>query len=172
MICPCCSVRMTKQETHGVVVDTCDSCDGIWFEPDQLKEYFRSAFKDSKSSSNTDFHFRILVGSGTTHCPKCSALSLHCGATSTVPFHSCMSCDGVFLCKRDIPLLFEAKKCAVCGEAFPPDKTTCVSEACKTRSWITGGLWAALVTSGLALLVWYLGWVSDHIWELVPWWWW
>ena len=154
MICPNCSTRMTNREIHGIAIDTCDSCEGIWFEPGQIEAYYRSAFEDLYASVPPDSYLQSVASLETTHCPKCSACALQSGMARSVPFRSCSSCNGVFLRKRDLPLLAGATKCPRCAEEIPPDRTICISRSCKTRSRIKDFLWAVLGGLGFYLLVW------------------
>ena len=174
MRCQHCGNQMDTSCEAGVEFLECPICEGLWFDSGALgvETFFRARYGESNPSNLTASWFRISNLSTPSSCPRCSEYCLVVGAVRTAPFWFCGACDGVFLPKDSLSQIATVPKCPKCGEVLSPERAVCMSRSCKTRSITTVILWAVLVTLGLSLLVWYLGWVSDHsFFELVPWWW-
>ena len=41
--CPKCGVRLTERPVHGVVIDECRDCHGIWLDPGELERLIAQA---------------------------------------------------------------------------------------------------------------------------------
>jgi len=45
--CPKCGVEMEKKESHGVLVDKCPDCKGIWFDRSEFRKLIDKSSYDS-----------------------------------------------------------------------------------------------------------------------------
>jgi Zn-finger nucleic acid-binding protein len=100
MACPSCGDSLAPKDYHGVTVDECKRCRGLWFERDELRrakddtdEYLRWLDFDVFSGEN-----KFDASPGTRNCPKCSQpMSSLKYMHSTVQIDACDQDHGVWL---------------------------------------------------------------------------
>lgn len=101
MKCPDCTDKLIQNQFKGVLVESCEKCNGTWFDRDEL----------TKAKNNTDEDIRWLdfdpfneisndfkVESESKNCPKCNLKmqSLSYGKSKVV-INKCEKCHGVWL---------------------------------------------------------------------------
>jgi Zn-finger nucleic acid-binding protein len=78
MKCPRCTVEMRSAIVGNVELDTCDRCEGIWFDRDELQtvldhgEYELGGSEISRSL-DSDVEREEAPGSSDMSCPRCNA---------------------------------------------------------------------------------------------------
>jgi Zn-finger nucleic acid-binding protein len=88
---------------HGViVVDHCDGCDGIWFDPHELSEYVKRNKSWLRSRIASDGDFESLTHLPASDCPRCRKDTLQIGFFKGLSFERCVSCSGFFLSAEQI----------------------------------------------------------------------
>jgi len=105
MVCPRCKKELKKEEFHGVSIDRCASCNGVWFDRGELK----------KAKDNTDENLRWLNvdlfeekegkyrrTEGDKKCPvDVDMMEAHEYVGSNVSVDICPTCKGVWLDARE-----------------------------------------------------------------------
>lgn len=100
---------MTPEIAHGVNIDVCSACGGIWLSGDQLKALITSDAKTVQEIEAT-VHPAIehqKVGPSQLQCP-CDSSQMdeyHYLYNSPVLIHACGACGGVFIHAQDLPLM-------------------------------------------------------------------
>lgn len=100
MHCPSCHAELETRPTDGIDVDACPSCQGIWFDADELRRTKDEADPDLKWM---DFELwkhedDFRVSEKAMDCPKCSValVAIDYGDTG-VEVDFCRQCRGVWL---------------------------------------------------------------------------
>ena len=94
--CPKCHAKMKRIAFHGIEVDQCTQCRGIWFdllEHEDLKKTFGSELIDTgRTPSDASSDARVLS------CPRCQARmgSTHDIEQPHIVYEKCSACSGVF----------------------------------------------------------------------------
>lgn len=70
MKCPKCHVDLAPATRHRIEVQTCPSCEGMWFDPGQLKSLENEVFALDEHAKGT-----LVFSAATTacQCPACAA---------------------------------------------------------------------------------------------------
>ena len=99
MNCPKCLTELATLDVDGLEVDSCPSCQGIWFDNDELRQGKdlsdeNLVWMDFEIWKKTDC-FKLQPG---IHCPKCALMmgSMLYGDTHVTIEH-CSKCRGVWL---------------------------------------------------------------------------
>ena len=100
MNCPRCQTELQTRSTDGVEIDECPSCQGIWFDADELRQVKDKADPDLNWM---DFELwkhadRFHVAAKPVDCPKCSERLVAIEYDQTgVEVNFCAQCRGVWL---------------------------------------------------------------------------
>ena len=96
MLCPQCGSTM-QEEHHGVTLDHCLSCGGIWFDADELRPALR---RPSSSRLAEPVQFETVEDDTVLDCPRCQTTSLAVQKVAGAQVQSCARCRGVFVGSR------------------------------------------------------------------------
>ncbi|MBD3378327.1 hypothetical protein GF406_25085 [candidate division KSB1 bacterium] len=112
MNCPKCRTELHEKTIHEIAVHECPSCEGIWFEKDELRQV--------KDRTDADLNWmdvdlwqhrdRFNVAKESGQCPHCEDEVLHAityGDTN-VQVDYCNTCSGVWLDKGEMEKIIEA----------------------------------------------------------------
>ena len=87
--CPLCQTSMRLVKHVDLEIDVCDTCHGIWLDPEEFKFLHKLAASLSDSESAVDsWNFK---------CPGCESRDSQGISTELGTAHRCISCLGVFL---------------------------------------------------------------------------
>lgn len=110
MNCPSCFAKMNEETHHGVRLDLCSRCSGVWFDGGELE-----AFQVGDGSSSLDGvpdrtkHFEPTGDSAHVKCPRCGHDILRTGVIADHRVMRCTTCCGLFLPLPN-PQLLEPEK--------------------------------------------------------------
>ena len=107
MQCPNCSGFLVVKRQGEVTVDHCDSCGGIWFDPDELSDYVRRNKSWLRAHVVTDDDFQSLTDVPGGNCPRCREDSLRIGFFNGLSFERCTKCSGFFLSPEHLRAITE-----------------------------------------------------------------
>lgn len=100
MNCPHCQTELETRSTNDIEIDECPSCQGIWFDADELR---RTKDKSDPDLKWMDFEIwkhedRFQVSEKARKCPKCSVVLAAVTYDDTgVEVDFCSDCRGVWL---------------------------------------------------------------------------
>ncbi len=104
--CPNCSHQMALETVHGVQLDVCPNCAGIWFNSDELRALLAS---DPKALSEVEATAIPHVGqerNGPSKmlCPDDQVLleQYHYMYNSPILLHTCSTCGGLFVADGEL----------------------------------------------------------------------
>ncbi len=101
---PCleCGLPMVEEDHHGVTLDRCTSCGGLWFDVDEIYAYLSShpSLPAVHEPSEADFK-RCTKGLG-VRCTCCDQESVELGDFRGISYQRCTWCGGVFIGRRQI----------------------------------------------------------------------
>jgi Zn-finger nucleic acid-binding protein len=82
---------MRNWTSHGVTLDHCDSCKGLWFDAGELTQHLANLRSGSPEP--------CLVPAGATglDCPRCRTFKLERVRYGTIEVDRCKNCRGLFL---------------------------------------------------------------------------
>ena len=109
--CPKCDIALENKEIEPISVDLCPTCEGVWFEKDELRQA-----KDITDSDLNWLDFEIWknkdkfkASESSIKCPDCGlqTVLLNYGETD-VEIDYCLECQGVWLDKGEFIKIIEA----------------------------------------------------------------
>ncbi len=104
MECPECHAPFSHVDYHGVSIQECPQCAGIWFEKNQLRDYISQYFIDHPDlpAAKLEYH-KLIIGEenlphGTKTCPRCHCLMtlINYGYDSNILVNKCPKCHGLW----------------------------------------------------------------------------
>lgn len=100
MKCPACQVEMAKRDLDFIEIDECPSCNGVWFDSDELR---RAKDETAPDLAWLDFDLwkdadRFELSERSRQCPRCRVpmATVAYGQTG-VEVDCCAHCKGVWL---------------------------------------------------------------------------
>lgn len=91
--CPICRhQKMTATDAHGLALDECRACRGLWFDSGELREYR----KQDRDTANPG-RFEAIDEAPSLRCPRCDELSIIRGKAGRYVLHCCVTCRGFFV---------------------------------------------------------------------------
>ena len=100
--CPVCRLPMLPETAHGLELDRCAQCRGLWFDHPELDIYTRQL---GPSHANAIARPTRLVDAGSLLCPRCLQPSLEAWRSDSVNLSRCSRCLGIFLDGDDVSAL-------------------------------------------------------------------
>ena len=97
MQCPQCGSVM-HEEHHGVALDRCASCGGIWFDADELRAVLKRPVSTQLVTGAPDGAKDIE--NAPYRCPRCIAPILSGRSSHGVQIHACDECKGIFVSSK------------------------------------------------------------------------
>lgn len=106
MKCPVCNSELSAVTYHGLEVDTCKNCGGIWFDPDELKFYIDFFIQDNPDLSPSAITIKrekkplpVIQRPETQKlCPRCGE-AMHMfnyACDSNIILDKCPQCQGIW----------------------------------------------------------------------------
>jgi len=111
MKCPKCKTEtMAVFKVHGVAVDRCSSCDGIWFDADELGELLAEDAQAVAALRRGGTHEELDGKRG--NCPRDGGglLRVYSAVDRTVIIDACPDCRGIWLDGGEFEKLFAARR--------------------------------------------------------------
>ncbi|MCD6386617.1 rhomboid family intramembrane serine protease [Candidatus Sumerlaeota bacterium] len=104
MKCPVCNSELFAVKYHGLIVDTCKRCGGIWFDPDELRFYIDFFLQDNPDLPpppiNHNKKTLPVVQSPDYQklCPRCGVpmRMFNYACDSNIILDKCPRCDGIW----------------------------------------------------------------------------
>jgi Zn-finger nucleic acid-binding protein len=111
MNCPKCQAATLREvKVEGVAVDRCSSCNGIWFDAQELSELLAEDAKRVAAlrRGSVDEFTDIKKG----RCPRDSAelLRIYSAIDRSVTLDACADCHGIWLDGGEFEKLFAARR--------------------------------------------------------------
>jgi Zn-finger nucleic acid-binding protein len=111
--CPECQQSLNHERFHGVDLDICTECAGLWFDPAELRKLITS---DPIAIFSLDDHIVREIKHGVSapshlplalHCPDCAMpLTLfHYEYSSPVQMNACPDCGGFWMLEQELQKL-------------------------------------------------------------------
>jgi Zn-finger nucleic acid-binding protein len=107
--CPECQQELNLERFHGVDLDVCTECAGLWFDPAELRRLITS---DPIALVSLDDHIVREIRHGasaplatmTLHCPDCAMplTPFHYEYTSPVQMNACPDCGGFWMLEQEL----------------------------------------------------------------------
>ncbi len=111
MNCPKCeSPTLAEYKVEGVTVDRCSSCDGIWFDAQELSQLLAEDARVVAELRRGVEH--ELADAKRGHCPRDSAelLRIYSAIDRSVTLDACADCHGIWLDGGEFGKLFAARR--------------------------------------------------------------
>jgi len=105
--CPNCSITMVAESAHGVQLEVCPNCAGIWLSPDELRALLSgdpTVISELEESLHPQVDQQHLGGSHLL-CPFDNVLmeQYHYLYNSPILIHTCSNCGGLFINGDELP---------------------------------------------------------------------
>jgi len=111
MNCPKCqSPTLAEHKVEGVSVDRCSSCDGIWFDAQELSQLLAEDARVVAELRRGVEH--ELADAKKGRCPRDSAelLRIYSAIDHRVTLDACADCHGIWLDGGEFAKLFAARR--------------------------------------------------------------
>lgn len=97
--CPDCNVPMAQYTCQNIIVDKCNSCDGIWFDHTKFGVFKRALDSFDLSIIKKIYHPPEPYGYYVSGCPRChcALYDLNYSYNSGVKIKKCDECRGLWL---------------------------------------------------------------------------
>ena len=109
--CPNCSSAMQVETIHGIGVDVCLDCGGLWFDSDELRVLFAQPADvlDELQHLNQTSVSHSKGGVSKMLCPDCEVLldEYHYMYNSPLIIKSCSHCGGFFVTEGELAQMRE-----------------------------------------------------------------
>ena len=93
---------MVSETSHGLELDRCLRCEGLWFDGSELEEYIR---EQRRLRTVTLGRAVRLPNAGFLRCPRCAEQTLEAWSSGSVFLSKCMRCSGIYLGDADVSAL-------------------------------------------------------------------
>src|SRR3989344_5399174 len=106
MKCPSCKIPLRRIDNHGIALDECAQCGGVWFDASELKKVIDSTdnalrWIDLNLFEQEEGKFTHSVQGEA--CPRCGAqMTQFIYKESGAVISMCTSCKGVWLAKGEL----------------------------------------------------------------------
>ena len=91
MNCPDCSAPLAPRREHGIEIDPCSACAGVWFDAGEL-ELHRAAKKSKLPRLE-----RLALGVPAGPCPRCPTTLLRAARPDGLELAACPHCKGIWV---------------------------------------------------------------------------
>lgn len=99
-MCPDCRIEMNSQEVHGVQIDVCPRCAGVWFDDGELSHFQQKGVMSEVEDMFVPSVERARPGSTPTNCPVCTDTVMDEYAymySTPVRIDGCPICHGIWV---------------------------------------------------------------------------
>ena len=104
MKCPSCHSELKEHQYHGLTVDICPNCRGIWFDSGEMKEYVDFLIKDHDELSDAEIKLNkevisaYRVSEPLKSCPRCQQemKKINYAYDSNIILDRCLACNGIW----------------------------------------------------------------------------
>lgn len=105
LLCPKCDHEFSSNMLHGIPVETCSSCSGIWFHREKIRAFLGQALESSGQHAVMATLREVNPTPTDLSCPVCREKWLKSIKPHGIEVEKCSSCGGVFLDPGEIDLL-------------------------------------------------------------------
>lgn len=114
LICPVCQKEMSRNvdDLTKLEIDTCFLCQGIWFDADELRNFFTAPklFNKFRLPAH-NFKVKLKDPPKQRKCPRCeSETALQPVNVDVVEVDECPQCKGIWLDSGEVNRLLELQK--------------------------------------------------------------
>ncbi len=104
MNCPVCGQPMSVLHVHGIELDRCETCQGVWFDYDEMNRYLLRNPDATLVSPRSDVESLLVQRNELTElsCPRCGDMRIERGSVHGLAFLRCEVYCGVFMTDENI----------------------------------------------------------------------
>ncbi|MBI3179278.1 MAG: zf-TFIIB domain-containing protein [Deltaproteobacteria bacterium] len=116
MKCPRCQSELREVSRHGITLDTCDTCHGVWLDKNEAEGLIARRLNDGPSTQEVARRLAGLLSHAAEDprgtpltCPRCGQLmrpTQYTQGTSRVTGDLCAACGGTWLDAGELGALF------------------------------------------------------------------
>jgi Zn-finger nucleic acid-binding protein len=163
---------MKREYRHGVEIERCLRCGGLWFDIDEIHEYLAAHPGVPDTHRSTVGDFKPLRPDDAATCPCCGEPALHGGSFKEIDYRRCSWCGGIFIAAGEIDAIVRSRRAAAPGpppiplQAVPPSETIMDRVAKGISDFLRGGaeiIWEDSTDGDSLILPMILGLVYDAV---------
>lgn len=117
MQCPSCAAEMGQEVRHGVTIDRCPSCAGLWFDIEEIEAYLNARGTRTGQPVPRNAELESAEDGAPETCACCGEKALRNGTLRGFDYMRCSWCGGVFVAKGELDKVQSEPNA---GRATPP----------------------------------------------------
>ena len=116
MLCPKCGGTMAGHEMHGVPLDRCLECRGLWFDHTALDHVLDKAASGGSLGGTNEFLSAVDATPTDLRCPRCKLHTLLARSHDDIELDWCDTCHGLFLDHHEVETLIAWRQARVSSD--------------------------------------------------------
>ncbi len=97
-----CGSKMIEDDHHGVTLDRCRACGGLWFDVDEIYAYLRAHPALVSDHEPTEVDFKRCTNGVGAKCSCCGHDAVEFGDFRGISYQRCTWCGGLFIGRRQV----------------------------------------------------------------------
>ena len=102
MDCPGCATAMQEETRHGVTIDRCSNCGGMWFDVEEIQKYLNARGTRAGQPVPKEMELRASRTGEPEVCTCCEERQLYSGTLRAFSYQRCSWCGGVYLSAAEL----------------------------------------------------------------------
>ena len=115
---------MQEQTRHGVTVDWCSNCGGMWFDVEEIQKYLNARGTRAGQPVPKEDELRASRTGQPEMCTCCEERQLYHGTLRGFSYQRCSWCGGVFLPATELANLQSLETGPSARPPLPPGHTS------------------------------------------------
>jgi len=111
---------MQEETRHGVVIDRCSSCGGIWFDIEEIQSYLNARGTRTGQPIPKEDELRVSQSGDPDVCTCCGERKLQDGMLRGFAYRRCSWCGGVFLPAEELAKIQSRETGSTARPPLPP----------------------------------------------------
>ena len=120
MNCPECATAMQEEAHHGVMIDRCSNCGGMWFDIEEIQNYLDAHGTRVGQPVPQEDELRASHTGEAELCTCCEERRLRAGTLRGFKYLRCSWCGGIYLSAADLEKIQSRETGPPASPPLPP----------------------------------------------------
>ena len=118
--CPGCATEMQEETRHGVTIDWCSKCGGMWFDIEEIQKYLNARGTQAGQPVPKENELRASRAGQPEKCTCCEERQLYDGTLRGFAYQRCFWCGGVYLSAAELAKIQSRETTSTARPPLPP----------------------------------------------------